>query len=309
MKIVRPITITDAMLVSSTVPEPDTGDPAVWSSGTNYTVGATARNASTHLIYKAVAASGPSNGGAVDPTTDTDASHWVSMGGVSRWAMFDNFVSTATVTAASPLTVTIAPGYCDALYLYGLVGDNANVTMRDGLGGPVVYTRDLVLKADKIADWYAYYFDELRQIPYFTLTDLPPYLNGHITLNVTASAGGVACGMMLPGKTYAIGDTEYGVRVGIRDYSRKTTDEATGFTTLEQRRFAKTMSASVSLKRDFFAEVQATLEGLRATPTVWVGDDGAGIEPLTLYGFYKDFYLVVQKPTYGVYNLEIEGMV
>lgn len=304
MKLLRPITLTDAMLISSGIAEPDTGDPAVWSSGTTYALNATARSATTHRIYKSVQASNLNH----DPTTD-DGTWWVSMGGVNRWAMFDEYVSTGSTKAASPLTVTIAPGVCDSLYLYGMVGETATVTMTNGLGGPTVYTRTLDLLVPKVADWYAYYFEPYRQIPSFVLTDLPPYLNGHITLSITASSGAVSCGMMAACRSLTLGDTQYGVRAGIRDYSRKVTDADTGYTVIEQRKYAKTMQASIRCEAGYFNELQQQLELYRSTPCGWVGDKTGDIEPLIVWGYYKDMYLVIDHPTLGLYNLDIEGMV
>lgn len=304
MKLLRPITLTDAMLISSGIAEPDTGDPAVWSSGTTYAAGNTARSAATHRIYKSMQAGNLNH----DPTTD-DGTWWISMGGVNRWAMFDEYVSTASTKVASPLTVTIAPGVCDSLYLYGMVGETATVTMTNGSGGPTVYTRELDLLVPKLADWYAYYFEPYRQIPTFVLTDLPPYLNGYITLTITASSGAVSCGMMAACRSLELGGTQYGVRAGIRDYSRKITDEATGYVTIEQRKFAKTMQATVRCESGYFAELQQQLEAYRSTPCGWVGDSTGDIEPLIVWGFYKDMYLVIDYPTAGLYNLDIEGMV
>jgi hypothetical protein len=304
MKLLRPITLTDAMFISSTIPEPDGGDPSTWNSGTTYAANDTARLASTHRIYKSMQGSNLNH----DPSTD-DGAWWVSMGGVSKWAMFDEYVSTSSAEAASPLTVTIAPGVCDSLYLYGMVGETATITMTNGLGGPTVYTKELDLLVPKIVDWYSYYFEPYRQIPSFVLTDLPPYLNGHITLEITASSGAVSCGMMVACRSLELGDTQYGVRAGIRDYSRKITDEATGYTVIEQRKFAKTMQASVRCDSAYFAELQQQLEAYRSTPCVWVGDSTGDIEPLVVYGYYKDMYLVIDHPTLGMYNLDIEGMV
>ncbi|CAM0044775.1 hypothetical protein VPHK460_0077 [Vibrio phage K460] len=48
---------------------------ARWTAGANYEIG-TVIIASDNLPYKAVAVSGVDSGGAVDPTTDTDKSHW-----------------------------------------------------------------------------------------------------------------------------------------------------------------------------------------------------------------------------------------
>lgn len=302
MKVIRPITITDAMLIASDVAEPSGSDPSVWSSGTTYALGDTARSATTHRIYKSKQGANTNH----DPTSD-DGTWWTDVGGVARWAMFDPYVSTPTSRAAS-LTVTIAPGVCDGLFLYGMVGTTATVTMTDGAGGPTVYSRTLDLLTPVINDWYSYYFDPYRQVPYFVLYDLPPYVNGRITLAITGT-GTVSCGMMVAGRTYNVGDTKYGIRAGIRDYSKKEVDEATGFVRLTQGRFAKTLRADVRLPSTMFAEVHDQLEQLRATPCVWIGDSDGSNQPLTVFGFYRDFYLTVDLPTAGLYTLEIEGMV
>ena len=304
MKVLHPITITDAMLISSGIAEPD-GSETAWSGATTYALAAEVYLASTHMRYRSVQASNLNH----NPATD-DGTWWLNLGGTNRWAMFDNYVSTASTKATSPLTVTIAPGLCDGLFLYGLIGTSADITITDGAGGPTVYTATLDLLTPSITTWYDYYFGAFRQVPYFVLTDLPPYVNARITLTVTGDAA-VACGMMAPGRLYTIGQTQYSPRVGIRDYSRKTTDADTGYTTLVQGRFAKTLRAEVRLFSTTFAEVHSTLESLRATPCVWIADsngDGA-IEPLTVFGFYKDFYLVIDKPTGGLYTIEVEGMV
>lgn len=304
MKVIHPITITDATLISSGIAEPDTGETA-WSSGTTYAASDEIYLASTHRKYRSVQGSNLNH----NPATD-DGTWWLEIGGTNKWAMFDDYVSTASTKATSPLVVTIAPGLCDGLFLYGLIGTTANITITDGAGGPTVYDRDLDLMTPSITTWYDYYFGAFRQVPYFVLTDLPPYVNARITLTVEGDSA-VACGMMAPGRIYTIGQTQYSPRVGIRDYSRKTVDADTGFTVLTQGRFAKTLRAEVRLFSTTFAEVHSTLESLRAVPCVWIGDsDGDGtIEPLTVYGFFRDFSLLIDKPTGGIYTIEIEGMV
>jgi hypothetical protein len=294
------------MLYSSSVAEPDTGESA-WNSGTTYAAGNIVYLASTHRRYQSKQGSNLNH----NPATD-DGTWWLNIGGTNKWAMFDSYVSTATneSSASTDLVVTINPGVVDALFLYGMVGESATVEMRDGAGGTLVYTKTLDLLVPKINDWYAYYFEPYRQVPYFVLTDLPPYSNGHITLTIPGAGTYVpACGMMVPGRTFNIGQTQYGVSAGIRDYSKKVVDDVTGFTTLTQGRFAKTLRANVRLFSTTYAEVHSVLESLRATPVVWIGDSDGVVEPLTVYGFYKDFNLTVDLPSGGVYSLEIEGMV
>lgn len=300
MKVLRPVAITDSMLISSTVPEPD-GAETAWDSGTTYGEGDEVYLASTHRLYRSKQAANTNKA----PATESD--WWLDIGGTNRWAMFDDYVSTLS-SDTTTLEVTVAPGLVDALFLYGMVGETAEVVMRDGLGGPVVYTRSLTLQAPNMSDWYAYYFEPNRQIPIFALTDLPPYLNAHITVTIEGT-GTVSCGLCQPGRTYYIGQTFAGARAGIRDYSRKTTDADTGFTVLEQRKYAKTLDATVRIERQRMSDVHQQLEDLRATACAWIADDTAQITPLSVYGFYRDMYLTVQYATFGVYTLQIEGMV
>lgn len=304
MKVIRPITITDAMLISSDIAEPDTGESA-WSAATTYAAGATVYVASNHTKYISKQSANTNH----DPTTDTTRTWWYPVGGTNRWAAFDEYLSTSSTRASTSLAVTIAPGVCDALFLYGLSGTSATVTMINGAGGPTVYSTTLNLQQPKINDWYAYYFEPNRLVPFFVLTDLPPYVNGRITVTVTAASSPVSIGMVKPGRTYNVGATLANPRAGILDYSKKDTDPDSGFTILTQGRFKKTTIAQVRTANHVINEVHDTLEGLRATPCVWIGDDTGAVQPFTVYGFFKDFYLTMDLPSAGLYNLEIEGMV
>ena len=300
MKLIRPVTITDAMLVSSSIAEPDSGETA-WNSSTTYALDDEIYLASTHRVYRSKQAANLNK----NPVTET--AWWLDIGGTNKWAMFDEYVSTAS-TDTTPLTAVFDPGIIDALALFNLTGNTATITMTDGAGGPTVYTRELQLQVPVMGDWYAYYFEPFRQIPVFVLTDLPPYLNARVTVAVEGDTT-ASVGMCIPGRSYTIGDSQYGVEVGIRDYSRKTTDEDTGFIALEQRHFAKTMQATVRLASQYFPEVHQQLEQLRATPCVWIADKTGQSTPMTMFGFYRDFRLVVDYPGLGAYSLDIEGMI
>jgi pimeloyl-ACP methyl ester carboxylesterase len=111
MRLIRPTTLTDAMLTSSTAPETDY--PA-WSSATAYAVGARVILTATHRRYEALAAS-------TNVSPSTDPTKWLDLGPTNRWAMFDARVGTATSRAAS-LQVGLAPGAIDALALIEALG-------------------------------------------------------------------------------------------------------------------------------------------------------------------------------------------
>jgi hypothetical protein len=305
MKLVRPVTLTDGgtapRLISSTVAEPSGSDPAAYNAGTTYALDALVHRVATHRIYQSIQAANTGN------TPESSPLWWTEVSGTNKWAMFDDGVSSAT-TGTTPLTVVFEPGIIDALVLIGLVGNTATITITDGAAGPTVYSRTLELQTPKIADWYAYFFEPFRQVGVFVLTDLPPYLNARVTVSIAGDTT-ATCGMCIPGRTYLIGGTQYGVQAGIRDYSRKVTDPNTGLVTLQRRKFAKTMTAQVRADSALFNEISEQLEQIRATPCVWIGDDTGDTAPLTVFGFFKDFKLVVDYPTAGIYSLEIEGMV
>lgn len=305
MKVIRPTTITAAMLISSTVAEPSGSDPAAWSSGTTYGLAAYAYLASTHRVYKSIQASNLNHDPAADVLLATPL-WWNDYGPTNRWACFDQRVNTQS-TVTSPLTVVIDPGVVNSLALLELVGTQAVITMLDAPAGNTVYSTTVSLEASIIGDWYAYFYEPFTQKGTLVLTDLPSYASCRITVTITGS-GTVKCGALIAGMLYTLGETQYGVTAGIRDYSKKVTDAATGVVSLEQRAFAKIMRAMFRLSAGGVTVAHNVLTQLRATPCVWIGEDSGVYEPLVVYGWYRDFSLTVDFPTASIYSLEVEGM-
>jgi hypothetical protein len=102
LKFLKPVAMTDALLISSTAPE---NDYAAWASGTTYALAARCISTTTHRIYESVQAGNLNH----DPTTDTTATWWLDVGATNRWKMFDAAVGSQS-SLASPLTVVIDPG-------------------------------------------------------------------------------------------------------------------------------------------------------------------------------------------------------
>ena len=299
MKVIKPVTITDAMLISSTAPETD--HPA-WSAATTYALAARVILTSTHRIYESLQAANLNKPPASNPTW------WLDVAPTNRWACFDQRVNTAT-GLASPLTITLAAGYANALALLGLVGDQALVTVTDGPGGALVYSRTVQLDGTLLVDWYQYFFEPRLQLAELALVDLPPYVDARITASITGVAA-VACSTLVVGAAYTLGDTRYGAKLNIIDYSRKDTD-AFGVTTFVRRAFSKRMAATLLLPTGQINKIQQVLADLRATPCVWVGMDAeptGAYSALIVFGFYRDFSISVDYPSYSACSLDIEGL-
>ena len=273
---------------------------AEYNAATTYALNDIVTIGATWRMYQCV--QGPST----DRAPATSPLYWDDIGPSNKGAMFDSEISTVT-TATTTLTVVIKPGYTNSLALFGLVGQTLTVTGRNGLDGPVVYgPKAIVLDGTIIADWYQYFFEPAVQLAEVVLTDLVPYQDAHITITLDGT-GTVECGICLIGTFYVLGDTEFGANVSIIDYSRKETD-AFGVTTFVRRAYSKRMSARMMLDTAQINKVQRVLADLRATPCAWIGTDESGFEPLTVYGFYRDFSIDVAYATKSYCSLEIEGL-
>lgn len=297
MKVIRPITVTDAMLVSSSVPE---NDYTAWSGATTYAVGD--RCIAGHKVWESLQASNLNH----DPVTDTsDPPYWLQVSSTNRWRMFDQTVNSAT-SATGSIVVEVQPGAINAVGLIELLGDTATVELLDG--AEVVYTSTQAIDQTPISDWYAYFFEPYQWAGALLFSDVPSYLTGTMRITI-AGTGTVECGGAVFGAQYTLGDTLVGVSAGIVDYSRKSTNDF-GVTSIVQRAYAKRASAKLLLQNTELARAHALLSTLRSTPCLWVADDDTQtFAPLVIYGWYRDFAIDIAYRTLSYCNLEIEGMI
>jgi len=294
-RVIKPLPITSAMLVSTTAVE----TYAEYNPATPYSLNTRCTLAATGRRYLCIQGPSTANAPATSPLW------WSDDGPSNAWALFDSLISTQSEHAGS-LSVVIKPGICNSLSLFNMEGHTLDITARDGLAGPVVYSRSVDLDGTIITDWYQYYFEPFVQKGEVVLTDLPPYSNIHIT--VTVSSGSTArIGHLSVGTFYELGDAQYGATVGIIDFSRKDTS-ALGVTTLVQRAFSKRISARLMLDNNQINKVQRVLSDLRANACAWVITDGESLQALNVFGFYRDFAVEVAYPTKSYCSLEIEGM-
>lgn len=293
MKIITPVVITDAKLVSSSIPETD---HAAWNAATAYAEGDRVILTSTHSIYQRLVA------GTTAASPDVDPMNWQRVGPTNRWAMFDQKVGTLS-SATSSMTVTVAPGMVRAFGLVDVNASTAVVTMT--AGGETVYSRTVDLHDDtNIIDWESYFFGEFLRRKTMILTDLPPYGEGEVT--VTLSGGGaISVGTMVVGSLFDLGISTHGTSLGIIDYSVKQTD-AFGATSVVERAWAKRMTVPVVLDTFKVDEVHRRLASIRAVPVIWIGGDQ--LDQSVIYGFFKDWSIDVAYAAISYCSLTVEGL-
>lgn len=286
------------MLISCTVPEPAPGE-ALWVSGTTYAVNAEVILTSLHKKYRRAIA----GAGAVAPNLDT--TNWVDIGSTLRWAQFDRKIGTRT-TAATSLTTVLAPGSIEGIALLDLLGTTATITCIASPGGATIYSKTFDLDNSIITDVYDWMFNPVLQRVNLVLTDLPgQYPSCRITVTIAGFAAGV--GVLVVGRSLAIGAAQYGAGAGLINYG-KVKDDGFGNREWTEGGYSSRVTLPILLEQADFSAVYRSLVALRSTPAVYIGSEIQSLDPLICYGVFKDLYMTIPNFSICNYNLEIEGL-
>lgn len=299
MDIINPIKWQDSMLVSSTAVDTTV---ALWSSATAYAVGERARLDTTHKVYECLIAH---TNASPDTNTSGATPKWLEVGATNVYAMVDNKWGTQT-TATSSLVIKVKPGVpINSLALLNLKG--SSVTITSTCAGMPDYSKTIPLISDVgVYDWLTYFTAPIVAEDDVVVKDLMPYANQEITITITGT-GTVAIGSLVMGSYVELGKTMVGATVSIIDYSTKSTD-AYGNITVVARAYAKRCSVKLEVDSSFSDQLHGILSSIRSTPVVWVGF-GSTFASLIVYGYYKDFDIVMDYYNTHTCSLTIEGLI
>ena len=296
--VVNPVTITDAMMTSSTVSE---ADYSTWSSATTYALGDKVIVLSTHKIYQSLQASNLNK----SPLNQT--LWWIEVSPTNKWACLDTSVSTQTAQSTS-ISYTLTPGQAvNCLAALNLTNATSmSISMSSALGGGVVFTKTVDLSAVPVySTWWEWFYGSKITPSQSVNVDLPSYVDGVITVTISGGTS-LALGVLMIGQQRSFGlGLQYGSRLGILDYSRKETDDY-GETVLVQRAFAKRANFDLVIEKYETDQLNKFLAEVRATPVLWIGSDG--YESTTIFGFYKSFDIVISYAERSDCSIEIEGL-
>jgi hypothetical protein len=154
-------------------------------------------------------------------------------------------------------------------------------------------------------DWWSFFYGVRSKPTQDVRLDLPSYADCVIEFELFGGEN-LSIGTLLLGQLRAFGlGIQYGARVGIQDYSRKETNDF-GDVVLIKRSFARRANFDMLLRKDEVDSLQAFLSDIRATPCLWVA--AKDYEATTIYGFYKNFDILISYPEHSDCSLEIEGL-
>ena len=219
--------------------------------------------------------------------------------------MFDAVVQDQT-TNPDTIDVTITPAaVITALALINVDVSSVTITMTDPLEG-VVYNQTFLMNSySGITDWYAYFFTPIARKTELSVLGLPPYSAAVLDVLLDATGDTAKAGALVIGTSSIIGDSQYGASFGIIDYSTKSVD-AQGRTTITAGAFADEADIDVVIETTRFAEVKKILTDLRTTPSVWIAEDNT--EGTIIYGYYREFDVLLTGPIVSTCTLSIEGL-
>lgn len=299
MKVIKSQAVTDSTLTTTDVPE---NDYAAWLVGTTYAAAdrVIVTTPNIHNIYESVQGANTGN----DPVTD-DGTWWTIVSSTNRWKMFNDVVQEQTIQA-DVITVTITPTIVTtALAAINVDCASITVTVTDPSEG-VVYDETFQMTSySGIINWYDYFFTAIDRKKELSVLGLPPYSQAAIEVTFNDSGETAKVGALVIGTSSFVGDSQYGASFGIIDYSTKTID-AQGRTTITAGAYSDEADIDVVIETARFAEVKKILTDLRTTPSVWIAEDNT--EGTIIYGYYREFDVLLTGPVVSMCTLSIEGL-
>jgi len=318
MFLMQPLKITDSILHTSNVPE---NDYPVYSNSTTYSRGDRVIIIATHRIYECVIPESTTITGIspLEPVIDTV--YWIELGWTNRWRMLNDEIREKTNYSAvvewdapsgdpedepvvrKGIYVSLHPtGIINSIALFGMRVLTYNVRMYDSDDNLVYESSASTNDNSSITDWYQYFFSPISRKLEGVLLDLPSYYNSRIDVFLEEVEGeGAQLSGMFIGKADRLGCTKYGLNMGIQDFSRKERDDF-GNPYLLRRDFVKRVSFDININKNMVDRVFKTLQRCRATPVVWVVVEE--YKSSLVYGFYRDFSIVL--PDYQIQHCQIE---
>lgn len=303
VKALMPVEITDAMLISSSIAEPASNEPA-WNSATTYAefdqVSVIAAN--SHLVYESLAASNLNHPPATSPTW------WILKSYTNRWRMFEFNRGSASLSV-SPLSIVLRPGSrINAVMLFGLTAANIALTVQNGLGGDVVLSIDKNLLARNATTPYEWAFLPYVYDTKFATFDAPPIADPVITITLTHPGGTCGIERLGVGMTVDLGEVEWDSAIEDENYSEITYEAGKAILTPAPNWPGLEMALEVRPNRLNRILQFKELSNGRAVMWSAMPDLGDYEQMHMMMGPYQRFQLVSKNHRQVAFNLKLRGI-
>lgn len=305
MRAFIPYPVTDSMLVSSTIAEPDTSEPA-YSAEVTYAEfeQVSVIDTDTHLVYESLVSVNIGN-----PVTDE--TKWILKGNTNRWRMFDYNQGNPSI-GTSPMTVVLRPGKrIDAIMFDGLKASLLDLTVKNGIDGETIYTLDGYLRSRNINTFFEYFFAPFIYTKSAVTFHVPPTADPVIYLTLSDPSGFVEIGRLAVGLSIHLGVTQKQSPIVDSDNYSEITWDKFGKATMTPIPSVPTNECKVFFKSQRLNAVRQFKELANAKAVVWSGLDDLDddyTESLLMFGVYRNFQIDLTDPNFPVLNLSLKGI-
>jgi len=308
---IDPIDIRGAMVTSSTVAYPDTGE-TLWSAASaSYVLGDTVSYlvGTDYYRFECLVAHTSSASNFPIPKPNETA-EWLDLGFVNKFAMFQLERNTQTIETSSPLIVEVDPGErFGAIGIGNIEADSVQLDIYDSFGALVsTETADLIDRY--VASWYSYFYQPFRQIKDHLFSDLAINKDYTFKLTFTKSSGSVKVGSVVCGMPFEIGGAQYQAKIRRLNFSTFDRD-FDGETTITIRRNSPKIDLVLFINKPELNGIIRLIDDLNGVVTAWAGvvesTDGY-FESVYITGMYKDIEYSIDYPEHVFANIQIEGM-
>lgn len=300
MRVVRPVSITDDMVLSTTLVEAhDT-----WSGSVTYAAADRVIDSAGRWTWQSLQ---DANVGHQPPADDSIKADdwWVRVGASQRRAPFDGEVS-VQAAASGRMSLTIRPGPIGALGLFGLDGAGIlRATLRRPSEG-VVWQHESGLYASQIDTMYEFFYAPRDYAREAVVVDIPAFADGELTIELEG-ADTLKLGELVVGMPYDLGDVLMGASLGISDFSRRERDDF-GRYTLVKRDIARTMRLPLWFTPERLGKVYLLYRVLGSVPCMWIPSAERRYSSMALLGIYTDMTIDVPSRTINRCTLALEGL-
>jgi len=306
VKIIKPVTITDAILAAgsggSNVTETDALIPEFVLATAYVTGNQVSETASgVHRIYEA-SQNTQNNALPVLPAIST--ANWFEVGATNRWKAFDKIIGSKTTQATSISYHLVLP-VIDSIALLGLEATEVSLIVKSSVGTTLHTEVINLINNSAVFDWYSYFFEEIVMGEDVVRFDLPVVLGGTLDIVITNTGGTARVGEIVIGNFQTLGKMQFPPQIGITDYSTKDTDTY-GNVTIVERAFSLKLICDIEVENVDIDDIANFFVLYRVTPLVWIETELPG--SFMVYGFYKAFEPVIEGVDFSIFALEVEGL-
>lgn len=194
-----------------------------------------------------------------------------------------------------------------------------NIPIYDITFNPKTFTLKFTPGGTVADTWFNTTFRSIKSIDYTNYEDTLLYLNQIYNatnlvqrINIYFDLAdinnpGIVKNILFSKTNPEIGTLNFGINLGITDYSKKETDEF-GNTTFVERAYINTATLPITIKDTEIISVRDILTKLRARTVLWIGSEDKDYKLLLFFGYYKDFSIDISYPEYSNYSLTIESL-